>query len=271
MRNAALTAALIALIPAAALSQRLPVETRVDKLEKEMRSVQRRVFVPGSAPAPEAAPISTSNVVSDLNTRIDSLERQLTSLTGQLEESINRVRTLEDEARRSRDAQPAAAVVPAPSPAPVAQPDPEPQPMANAAPVLDPASADPAENAYLTGYRLWEAKRYAESVSTLREVATRHPKHRRASWARNLTGRAYLDDGKPATAAEAFLANYQELPTGDRAADSLYFLGQALMKLNKPEQACKVYDELGDVYGTTMRDFLKQRLPAARRDARCSA
>ena len=134
-------------------------------------------------------------------------------------------------------------------------------------PSADPPSADPAENAYLAGFRLWEAKRYDEAEGALKDFGKRHPKHPRASWARNLLGRTYLDTGKPATAAEVFLANYQDLPAGDRAADSLYFLGSALMKLNKPEQACKVYDELADAYATSMRDYLKQNLPAARKAA----
>ena len=85
-----------------------------------------------------------------------------------------------------------------------------------------------------------------------------------------MLGRNYLDTGKPATAAEALLSNYQDLSRGERAADSLYYLGEALMKLKKPEQACKVYDELTDAYGNTMRDFLKQNLPTARKAAKCA-
>ena len=56
---------------------------------------------------------------------------------------------------------------------------------------------------------------------------------------------------------------------GERAADSLYFLGQALVALKKPADACKAYDELQDVYGEGVRDYLRQRLPAARTAAKC--
>ncbi len=85
---------------------------------------------------------------------------------------------------------------------------------------------------------------------------------------RNLLGRAYLDDNKPATAARVFLANYQELPRGERAADSLYFLGQSLTRLNRRSEACRVYDELERVY-PNMREFVRTRLPQGRTDARC--
>jgi TolA-binding protein len=99
-------------------------------------------------------------------------------------------------------------------------------------------------------------------------MAKRYPKHARASYALNLAGRAYLDEGKPASAAKVLLSNYQTNPKGERAADSLYFLGQALVELKKPAEACRVYDELAEVY-PDMRDWLKERLPAAREAAKC--
>ena len=67
------------------------------------------------------------------------------------------------------------------------------------------------------------------------------PDHRRVSWANNLAGRALLDKGQPRAAAEALLANYRRDPKGERAQDSLFYLGQALMKLGQPGQACKAY------------------------------
>jgi TolA-binding protein len=137
------------------------------------------------------------------------------------------------------------------------------------APTTSTTKADPAEEAYNKGFRLWEAKRYTEAQQSLEAVAKRYPTSRWASWAANLAGRAYLDAGKPASAAKTLLANYQGNPKGERAADSLYFLGQALVALDKPADACKAYAELQDVYGSTMRDWLKQRLPAARAEAKC--
>ena len=85
----------------------------------------------------------------------------------------------------------------------------------------------------------------------LKTVVEKYPNHRRASYAQNLLGRTYLDDGKPALASVAFYENYQKRPKGDRAPDSLAYLGQALIQLKKPKDACKVYDEFGDVYGAT--------------------
>ena len=55
-----------------------------------------------------------------------------------------------------------------------------------------------------------------------------------------------------------------KLPTGREVA------GQALMKLNKPAEACKAYGELDDVYGAKLTGALAARLKQARADARCS-
>ena len=95
-------------------------------------------------------------------------------------------------------------------------------------------------------------------------MAKAYPEHRRVSWAHNLAGRALLDKGQPRAAAEALLANYRRDPKGERAQDSLFYLGQALMKLGQPGQACKAYAELEDVYGTSLRAPLRAQLGGAK-------
>lgn len=292
MRFHLVAAILVAGCAVPALAQSAPVERRVSKLEQEMRAVQRKVF-PGGAGAiiePEirqqanAGPLPgapAGSAVSDLTARVDALEAQLATLTGQMEQNSFRVRQVEESLASFRaDAQARLSEMErsrAPAPETVQEPAPEAaEPVEAPSPDAEPAEAesaeptDPAETAYITGYRLWDQRKYKEAQASLEAMAKQHPRHQRASFARNLAGRAYLDDGKPATAAKVFLSNYQINPKGERAADSLLYLGEALMKLNKPAEACKVYDELQDVYGPNMRDFLKQRLPEARAEAKCS-
>ncbi len=96
-----------------------------------------------------------------------------------------------------------------------------------------------------------------------------YPDDRRVSWANNLIGRSLLDKGQYRAAAEVLLANYRGNKNGERAADSLYYLGQASMKLSQPAQACKAYAELDNAYGTTIRPALRTLLPAARAEAKC--
>ena len=100
-------------------------------------------------------------------------------------------------------------------------------------------------------------------------MASSFPGHRRVSWANNLAGRALLDSGKPREAAEALLANYRGNPKGERAPDSLFYLGQSLVALKQPAQACKAYAELEEVYGASIRADLQRLLPPANRAAGC--
>jgi TolA-binding protein len=258
-----------------------------------MRAVQRKVF-PGAnpqffepeiaPPQPNVAPSGTpaTSPVADLSGRVDTLEQELARMTGQIEQNTFKLRQLEEalakfkgdaefrlntlEGHPTTPAPGGAASLPTP---PIVAPAP---PVAEPAPATPAAgTGDPAEDAYLAGYRLWEAKKYPEAAAALKALVAKYPQHKRASYAQNLLGRAYLDDGKPAMAAEAFYANYQKMPRGERAPDSLYYLGQALTQLKKPTEACKVYDELQDVYGATLSDYLKTRVAKGRTDAKCAA
>jgi TolA-binding protein len=276
-------------VPAAAQRSETP-EKRIERLEQQLRAVQRRVFPNGAEVAPEIEPqqpagtqagVPASSAVADLTARVDSLEAQLRELTGQTEQNGNRLRQMENGLAQLRDSVGGRLDALERSGAPAAEPEREtntpqlPRPSAAVTGSDRPAGstgsrdAAAAEEAYNEGFRLWEAKRYGEAQTALEAVARRYPGSKWSSWASNLAGRAYLDAGKPATAAKTFLANYQANPKGERAADSLYFLGQALVTLDKPADACKAYEELQDVYGATMRDWLRQRLPDARRQAKC--
>nr|WP_083500429.1 YbgF trimerization domain-containing protein [Sphingomonas endophytica] len=288
-----LGAAIAMTLASPAMAQRdVPLDARVGKLESEMRAVQRKVFPGGAgmmvepqiaptAPTPtEQTGVPASGALTDLTSRVTSLEQQLAAMTGQIEQNDHRLRQLEqqfEDYRKATDAKlaapPPVSTVTAP---PVGGPDvtvPEaPAPAAASGPaanVVKPSTGDAAEDGYLYGFRLWEAKRYGEAVTALKKVVADYPKSRRASYAQNLIGRAYLDDGKPSLASIAFYDNYKKFPDGERAPDSLYYLGSALVKLDKAADACKVYGELTDVYGATISAKMKADIVKARAAAKC--
>lgn len=289
-----------AAVPAAA--QVPGVTARVDRLEKELRAVQRKVFPQGQAgyfepeitapqTQPNAAGAPASAPLADLSARVSSLEQELARLTGQLEQNGYRLGQMEQQLTQFRTETgtrldtierggvaptPAAEGAPeaAPGEAAVGGPN-EPLAAAGDTTIPEPASStgDAGEDAYLAAYRLWERKDYAGAETALKAYVAKYPKHKRASYAQNLLGRSYLDDGKPAAAAVAFHANYTKNPRGERAPDSLYYLGQALMDLDKPNpaKACEAYDALTREYGATISQSLKTRVARARTDAKCAA
>jgi TolA-binding protein len=276
------TAALAAVIAAPAAAQRQPSpEQRVERLERQVRQIQGRVF-PKGQPVDTAGlsyePAASQVVVVALSNRLDNIERQLAEIIRASEENGNRVATLEaelarlraDQDQRLRALETAPPSSSAPSPAENGSPAPKPS-NGSGAPAF-PSTGDVAadgEAAYDVGYQLWQQKKYDQSVSALRAMVSAFPGHRRVSWANNLAGRALLDSGQPRAAAEALLANYRGNPKGERAPDSLFYLGQALVALKQSTQACKAYAELEEVYGANMRDELKRLLPAAKSRAGC--
>ena len=316
MRSRFAVSALL-LASAAGVHAQTPVEGRVSKLESEMRAVQRKVFPGGGGggylqPQVEAPTMAeplqgapATSAVADLTARVSSLEGQMATLTGQVEQAGYRARQVQDQFdayRRATDARLKA--LEATGPAVGAGSDTgvdratDDEPVANvpvraagrpparpattrpaadepvvrqATSVAKPDTGDTAEDAYLYGYRLWAAKRYPEAQAQLKKVAAAGPTAKRYSFAQNLLGRAYLDDGKPSLASMAFYDNYKKAPDGERAPESLYYLAQALVKLNKPADACKVYDELGDVYANKLGAKMRADIASGRVTAKCKA
>ena len=289
-----------------ALAQDANLDGRVGKLEKEMRAVQRQVFPNGAgkflepeiqSPTPQKPTTSSSTATADLLVRVDALETQLATLTGQFEQHDNAMRQMEArlkaiEAQLKAQADQAAAgtasvapVVTTPVATPVATPAAaKPKPAtttpavaakptaartAAVAAIEKPATGDAFEDGYTYGFRLWEAKFYPEAQVTLEETIKKNPKHKRLSYARNLLGRTWLDDKKPATAVKVFYDNYKTDPRGDRAPESLFFLGSALTDLGKTAEACEAFNELAKSYPDVATGRLADRIAGGKTRAKC--
>jgi TolA-binding protein len=297
--------ALAAAMPAGAQDNN--IGKRVERLEKEMRAVQRSVF-PGGSPtffegeiAPDSTPGERSRTnapVIDLTARVDALEAQLQTLTGQTEQNAFQLRELEkafaaykaemdrrlaDPAAADPAADPTATpaslapVVKAPATAaatpakkPAAKPGaPDAARLALVKKVEVPSTGNETKDAYDYGYRLWDAKLYPEAQAQLKTVAEKWPNSSYASYAQNLLGRAYLDEGKPSLAAVAFYNNYKDRPSGPRAPHSLMYMGVALDKLGRKADACKAFRELDEVYGTKAPQDVRTDAAAAKAKAGC--
>ena len=295
-------AALLAL-SAPAASQNTNVEGRVTKLEKELKAVQRKVFPDGAgkyfepdiktepAVADGAKTVSGSEV-TDLLGRVDALETQLAALTGQIEQHGNSMKALEARLKametevKSLNASAAAAAAKVETIQPVVTTQ-KPTTTTPAKPVVTTASKDKAREAavakierpqtgnafddgYNYGYRLWEAKFYPEAQTQLEETVKKFPSHSGTSRARNLLGRAWLDDGRPSQAAKIFYENYKADAKGERAPESLYFLGESFIEMDKPADACDVFKQLDKAFPSEAAGRLATRLSTGRKKAKCS-
>ncbi len=296
-------------------------ELRLNKVEGEVRALQRKVFPGGadkvfspeiSAPTPTpSAPLPSTSALSDVLTRMDALEGQVARLTGQVEQNTNRITQLEARLAFAAPGASGAAnaapigTTPAPSaasqsnldamtggastPRPPAGTTPttpsmtaQPAPTRPATPpsssrvqavsaVVKPATGDAAEDEYSYGFRLWEAKFYPEAQQQLKLFLEKHPRTSRASWARNLLGRAYLDDGNPLEAAKWFVQNYQADKRGERAPDSLLYLAVSMKALKDSKRACIALAEFGTTYAAEAAGRLKGTYDSTRNGLNCSA
>lgn len=326
-RGASLTVMVLALVGGAmpAQAQDAGGDARLRKLEGEVRAIQRKVFPGGDgkffAPeitpttgAPAATPgVPASTPVTDMLSRMESLERQLAGLTAQTEQNSNRIAQIEAKlapatpagvdpaagaATAAADANlsamtgGAAAPRPAPTPAPTPALAPAPVPAARPTPAAAPAPKPAAPSAtrvaavravekpstgnagddeYSYGFRLWEAKFYPEAQQQLKLMVDKYPRDPKISYARNLLGRAYLDDGKPREAASWFLQNYQADKVGARASDSLLLLGESMRRLNDTNRACVALAEFARTYPAEAAGRLKSQYDQTRAGTKCPA
>jgi TolA-binding protein len=309
-------AALLAGTAGSAGAQDTGADARLRKVESEIRALQRKVFpggderffkpeVTSGASETAAAPAPSSSAVTDIIARMDALEAQLARLTGQVEESANRIAVLEQragivragaapaassppgEAPSGITAAPAAAVAApaaatqaapatatppaaaAPRPAAPAAAAPPPSRVAAVRAIEKPQTNDPGDDEYSYGFRLWEAKFYPEARQQLKLYLDKYPRHARVSFGRNLLGRAFLDDGQPAEAAKWFLENYQNDKRGARAPDSLLFLAASMKGLKDDKRACIALAEFAETYATEAAGRLKGQYDETRRGLSC--
>ena len=209
------------------------LDRRLNKLEKEVRAVQREVFPGGDerffepqiqTPAPGAAaedgfgvPAATPSTV--LTERVNALEAQVQALTGQVEENGYKLRQLEEQlARFTSDVQFRLQTL-------------EGGGVAPAADGMAAAAAEGPDAEYQSAYALYTAEDFAGAQAAFATFLEQHPEHERASNAGYWLGRSLLKQDQPVQAVQAFLGNYQERRDGARAPDSLLWVGRSLMAI----------------------------------------
>lgn len=293
-----------------AMAQDAATNARIQRLEAEIRALQRKVFpgADGKYFTPEISPSNTptaapgqpaTSALTDVLSRLDGLEAQITQLTSQSELNTNRITQIEAKLNGT-------AVVPStsfpntpvpvpgtsapatgtftPSPPPVTNNNlsamtgsgsptaeaPSAQRVSAVRAIVKPQTGDAGDDEYSYGFRLWEAKFFPEAQQQLKLTADRYPRHARVSYTRNLLGRAYLDDGKPREAATWFLQNYQGNKAGERAPDSLLYLAESMRQLKDNNRACIALAEFGETFPAEAATRLRTDYTRIRSAVKCN-
>ena len=267
-----------------------------------------RFFEPQIAPGTQTPATTTTGsapsttAVTDILVRLDTIEGQLQTLTARTEEQANALSQMEQRLVALETAgnvpvvpatggfaaaptaapavgtlppastpavrPPAQAAAPAPAPAPVAAPSAT--RLAAVQAIAKPQTADAGDDEYSYGFRLWNAGFFPEARQQLTKFVEQYPNHPRISFGRNLLGRAFLDDNMAEDAARWFLRNYQANKAGDRAPDSLLYLGASMIAMNDTKRACIALAEFAETYPLIASGRLATDYQATRAKVRCS-
>ena len=308
----ALGAATLATSPVPAIAQDETSETRLRKIEAEIRALQRNVFPGGdgrffepqitggeSSRASSVTPTTSTTAVTDILARLDAIELQLQRLTSISEENTNslsqfdtRLAALETgqgapqladtDTDASTDTNLAVMTGGASSAAPdgatrqietttTSEPvaGPTAERLAAVQAIAKPQSDDEGDDEYSYGFRLWNAGYFPEARQQLSDFVEKYPSHWRATYGRNLLGRAFLDDGMAEDAARWFLRNYQADRTAPRAADSLLYLAESMIILEDTRRACIALSEFGETYPAVASGRLSAKYESNRGKVTC--
>lgn len=166
-----------------------------------------------------------------------------------------------------------AATTPAPRPAPTPAPTtstPSAARLAAVQAIAKPQTTDVGDDEYSYGFRLWNAGLFPEARQQLTKYVEQYPAHAKISYGRNLLGRAFLDDKLPEDGARWFLKNYQANKTGERAPDSLLYLGASMVAMKDTKRACIAIAEFADTYPLVAAGRLATDYQAIRAKVKCS-
>lgn len=244
----------------------------------------------------------STTALTDILARLDAMEASLQTLTGQVEVNANTLQGLTTRmaALEQGGAAPTLASASTPTPTPTAsspsqtstttannltamtggassQParppaasGPSSQRLAAVQAIAKPKTDDAGDDEYSYGFRLWDAGYYPEAQQQLTLFVEQYPDHWRATYGRNLLGRAYLDDGKAREAAPWFLNNYQADRNAARSPDSLLYLAESMIALRDTDRACIALAEFGETYPAVAAGRLQSQYEANRAKVTCT-
>ncbi|MEA2757101.1 MAG: hypothetical protein QOJ54_3390 [Aliidongia sp.] len=242
-----------------------PLLERIDRLERDLNQLQRQVYrnQVGTAPTPTVGEGGASSLDSQI--RMDQLEGQLRTLTGQLEEIQYNIAQISKRAEKSQAdnevrfqqlergnvAPPSVEATQAHPPAKpnagagdmgrqasvsgTLAPPGGPPPPAGASGTLADGSVT---EQYNYAFGLLRDSDFKAAEAAFRSFLQKHPADPLAGNAQYWLGETYFVRGEYPAAASAFAEGYQKYPQGAKAPDNLLKLGMALGNSGRKNDAC---------------------------------
>ena len=250
----ALVFAVGAAVPASAQSQ-AEIALKVERLEREMVALENRLRGgQGAVPSVSSGPVDPSDrsLMGDLVAKVGSLESQLRSINGRLEELEYKQRQMDEtiellrkemtlqaqetaQAQAEMKAQISSSSADAGATAAATAPTVE-------APAIELPDADPATQ-YRYAFEFIQKNELDNGFKAMDLFLKANPKDERAGNAKFWLGRIHLLKGRMPQAAQQLLALIEEHPNHDKRPDALLDLADVLIALDSAPDACNALAE----------------------------
>lgn len=269
-----------ALIASAVMSPASAQDTakRLERVEKQLKAVQRKVFGEGGIPAgtmtQQAVVTGTPErkLMADMSVKISSIEKQMRDITGRLESIEYRQEQLtkklemftKDTSIRFDEMRENAASTTSSGGTASSQ-------TTLAAPANAPEMALPdgdVNSQYDWAFAYIRKNDLKNGQKAMELFIAKHPKDEVSANAYFWLGRVHLQSGKYGKAAEQFLNVFEGFPTHQKAPEALTNLGEAMIKLGENGSACEAFLEFRRAYPDA-NDRLKRRVNGDEKKAGC--
>lgn len=254
--------ALTAALPAWGQSDMREMQNRLERLEREIQTLNQQVYRGGAKPpAGAAAPTPMGgSLAADFEVRLQRLESEMQTLTGRYEEAGFQIGQLRDQMtkmqadvdfRLSRLEQgQGGGLGPQPTGDAPKKGDavgtdavaPPPEPVSD--PKMGTLPTGSAQEQYDYAFNLLRQADYANAETAFAQFLKAHAGHALASNAQYWLGETLYVRNKFKEAAVAFAEGYQKYPKSNKAPDSLLKLSLSLSAMKANEDACAALGEL---------------------------
>jgi len=243
------------------------IETRIDRMEREMQTLSRSVYK-GDVPPPQMGGGVDNKKTAAMEMRLNQLEEQLRRLTGMIEENSYRTRKLEEKINSK------AAISSSGAGTSQSMNSVQKTPLNNAtvnSPALtvdntpyqlgtitnNKAATTTPAGLYDQAFSFLQVKDYASAQNAFDGFIEKYPDHSLVENSKYWLGETYYARGDYQSASRSFARAFKDHPEGQKAPDVLLKLAMSLKAQDMREEACLTLAEIGRRFPSSMSVLAK--------------
>jgi len=224
------------------------VDTRLDRMEREMQTLSRSVYK-GDVPPPQMRNVTSMNggdTTAATELRLNQMEEQLRKLTGMIEENGYRLRQMES---KIQNAPAVASTTPSPSPStPIVPNDTSSSLVVDNQPyqlgTITNSNANTPAGLYDQAFSFMQSNDYAGAQAEFEKFLNQYPDHSLAANAKYWLAETHYARGDYKAASQGFARSFKDHPDGQKAPDTLLKLAMSLKAQDMNQEACLTLGEL---------------------------